>query len=79
VNAARVVACALVVLVHADMHLRADIPTWWPRGAAFAPIFATAVPAFMLLVGDFARPEGFRRRLVRLAPASISATRRRWC
>ncbi len=67
-NAARVLACALVVLVHVDMHLRADMTTWWPGGIRFGPVFTATVPTFLLLAGYFARPEDLGRRFARLVP-----------
>jgi surface polysaccharide O-acyltransferase-like enzyme len=74
-DAARTLACGLVVLVHVNIYTRAGLETWWPFGFAGMPLFCIAVPAFMVLAGYFAksaedgaRPSssGSARRVLRL-------------
>ncbi len=74
-GAARNVACALVVLVHANLFARPDLDVWWPGGVWFVPAFSLAVPLFFTVSGYFAlsRPPGtsrldLGRRLNRLLP-----------
>lgn len=76
VEAARTALCALVVLVHVNIYIRAGIENWWPGGFITAPLFGLTVPAFFMISGYLADRgalaaghEGARRmrsRLVRL-------------
>lgn len=69
VDAARTLGCALVVLVHVNEYTRPPLRSWWPGGIQGAPLFALAVPLFMILAGmyaDRARGAGLGPRLVRL-------------
>ena len=50
-DAARTVACALVVLAHVDILMRAGVESWWPGGTPIVPVLGTAVPTFFLLSG----------------------------
>ena len=52
-GAARTLACALVVLVHINIYIRADITNYWPGGIVLGPIFGLAVPTFFMLSGFF--------------------------
>jgi len=49
-----------VVVVHANYVARAGISTWWPGGDAGAPLFALAVPVFLMLSG-YSAPAGAPR------------------
>lgn len=51
INASRTLACALVVLVHVNIFVRAELETWWPFGMVSAPVFGAAVPTFFILSG----------------------------
>lgn len=76
VEAARTALCALVVLVHVNIYIRAGIENWWPGGFITAPLFGLTVPAFFMISGYLADrgalaagDDGARRmraRLVRL-------------
>ncbi len=57
-DAARTLACGLVVLVHVNIYTRAGLETWWPFGFAGVPMFSVAVPAFLVLSGYFAKSAG---------------------
>ncbi len=57
-DAARALACGLVVLVHVNFYTRAGLETWWPFGFTGAPLFTLAVPTFMALAGFFAERTG---------------------
>ena len=50
-DAARTIACALVVLAHVDILMRAGVESWWPGGTAIVPVLGTAVPTFFILSG----------------------------
>lgn len=68
-DAARTLACGLVVLVHVNIYTRAGLETWWPFGFEGMPLFCLAVPAFMVLAGYFAESggeSGITRRALRL-------------
>lgn len=51
IDAARTLACGLVVLMHVNAYSRAGIDGWWPGGYAFAPLFCLTVPAFLIMAG----------------------------
>lgn len=57
-DAARTLACGLVVLVHVNIYTRAGLETWWPLGFAGVPLFSVAVPTFLVLSGYFADSAG---------------------
>ena len=71
-DAARTIACGLVVLVHVNIYTRAGLEMWWPLGFFGVPLFSIAVPTFMLLAGYFAEgagshgPGGSPRKVLRL-------------
>ena len=54
VEAARTALCALVVLVHVNIYIRAGIENWWPGGFITAPLFGLTVPAFFMISGYLA-------------------------
>lgn len=53
-EAVRTLACALVVLMHANAYLRAGVETWWPGGLVAAPLYGVAVPVFLMISGFLA-------------------------
>ena len=55
VDAARTLACGLVVLVHANIYGRAGLETWWPLGVWTVPLYSVAVPSFLVLSGYLSR------------------------
>ncbi|MCM3877668.1 MAG: acyltransferase [Thermoanaerobaculia bacterium] len=70
IDAARTVACALVVLVHVNIYYRAGANSWWPGGFSGVPFFGLAVPAFFLIAGYVSPgPPRLARRLAKLLPA----------
>lgn len=73
VEAARTALCALVVLVHVNIYIRAGIENWWPGGFITAPLFGLTVPAFFMISGYLADrgalaqgPDGARRMRARI-------------
>jgi fucose 4-O-acetylase-like acetyltransferase len=73
-GAARGLACALVVLVHVNIYVRAGIATWWPGGDFFGPVFGLAVPIFFMLSGFFT----VRFRSPKGPPKLLAYVRRRF-
>ena len=54
VAAARNIACATVVLAHANIYARPDGADWWPGGLFSIPLMSIVVPMFFALSGYFA-------------------------
>ena len=54
IEAARTLACALVVLVHVNIAFRPGVDAWWPNGLYSLPVFTLAVPVFFAIAGFLA-------------------------